>query len=396
MPTDGGPQPAAARADSERVTFMARTIRGLEWVSAAEIQAVLGSRPITIEHRAVHFEHVGLPPELLTLGTVDDVFAVVCESGGVGRKRESLNALRRQMDRCDPVAFVPALRRLRAVPAHPSFDVTATFLGPRNFNRFEIEDAVGTALSRAAGWQYETRSGGRRPPSTDLSLRVHLSGDRATVAIRVGAAPLHRRPYRQASRTASLRPSLARALALLAGLTPTSALLDPFCGAGTIPIEAALARPGLTCTGYDIDPAVVDLARSNARRAGVDVRFARAQAAALPSESGAVDRIVTNPPWGQAVRASGSLAGAWREMGRVLSPDGRVALLGPDKLLTEAAVSLALESALHASVSLLGQHVAIALLAHDGRLTAPEQLFEREIDEAFARYANIVPASAGS
>jgi 23S rRNA G2445 N2-methylase RlmL len=375
---------------------MARTVRGIEWLVAAEIQGTLGSRPTRIDHREVRFEHRGLAPELLALGTPDDIFAVACESGGVGRTRASLNVLRGLVDECDPGALLPGLRRLRRIPARPSFDVTATFLGPRNFNRFEIEDAVGTSVAAATRWRYETRSDGRRPSSTDLSLRVHVSGDRATLAIRVGAAPLHRRPYRLASRSASLRPTVARALALLAGLGEASAVLDPFAGAGTIAIEAALARRGLTGVGYDIDPVVVELARSNAGRAGVDVRFEHADAAALPIEPGSVDRVVTNPPWGQAVQVSTPLASAWREMSRVLRPDGRVSLLGPDDLVRAAAASLPLRLALHTPISLLGRHVAIAVFSPDGRLTTPGQLFEREIDEALERYANVVPTSAGS
>jgi tRNA (guanine6-N2)-methyltransferase len=68
------------------VKFLARTIRGIEWVAAAEVHAVLGSRPTALAHREVRFEHPRPVPELLGLGTVDDVFAVVCEHDGISHR----------------------------------------------------------------------------------------------------------------------------------------------------------------------------------------------------------------------------------------------------------------------------------------------------------------------
>lgn len=373
--------------------FLARTIRGIEWVAAAEVHAVLGSRPTALAHREVRFEHPRPVPELLGLGTVDDVFAVMCEHDGISHRREALRALREQMTGCDVTPVLPELRQLRHVPARPAFDVTATFVGARNYNRYEIEEVVGSAVAAATGWMYEARSGDRRPQPTDVSLRVHLQPELTTVGIRVGVAPLHRRPYRQASRSASLRPPLARALVLLAGMEPACTLLDPFCGAGTIPIEAALAEPGVACAGCDVDPAVVALARENAGRAGVPVRFQTANARALPRQPRTIDRVVTNPPWGQSVPATGPLAGAWRDIRRVLREDGRVALLGPGDLVREAGEELSLPFALRNPISVLGQHVEIAVLAPDGALTTPRQLLSGDLADAHARYADAVPGA---
>jgi tRNA (guanine6-N2)-methyltransferase len=92
----------------------------------------------------------------------------------------------------------------------------------------------------------------------------------------------------------SLHPPLARALALLAG----TAFADPFCGAGTIPIEGALG--GLAAAGSDIDPRSVAVASRNAEAAGVGVAFSVTDAGALHE----VDCVVTNPPWGRAVAHS--------------------------------------------------------------------------------------------
>jgi tRNA G10 N-methylase Trm11 len=100
----------------------------------------------------------------------------------------------------------------------------------------------------------------------------------------------------------SVHPPLARALALLAG----EAFADPFCGAGTIPIEGALA--GLRTRGSDLDPRAVEAARANATAAGVRVPFHVADATRLDG----VDCIVTNPPWGRSLRAVSAVPPAKR------------------------------------------------------------------------------------
>jgi 23S rRNA G2445 N2-methylase RlmL len=95
---------------------------------------------------------------------------------------------------------------------------------------------------------------------------------------------------------------LARALTLLAG----EPFADPFCGAGTIPIEGALA--GLRTCGSDIDRRAIEAARLNATAAGVNVPFHVADATHL----GDSDCIVTNPPWGRALPAAASIPAAKR------------------------------------------------------------------------------------
>jgi 23S rRNA G2445 N2-methylase RlmL len=108
-------------------------------------------------------------------------------------------------------------------------------------------------------------------------------------------------------------------------------LVDPFCGAGTIPIEAALAYPDVRVAGFDLDEQALAAARRNAVAAGIVPLLKRADAAALPLPDGTVDRLVANPPWGATVSAAGSLrtepAAVARELRRVLAPDGRMALL---------------------------------------------------------------------
>jgi len=86
-----------------------------------------------------------------------------------------------------------------------------------------------------------------------LGWRVTVVDDRATVAVRVPARPVHRRSYKAASVPGTLHPPLAAAMLQVAGVGAGLVLLDPCCGAGTLPIEAAGA--GARVLGSDADPA---------------------------------------------------------------------------------------------------------------------------------------------
>jgi 23S rRNA G2445 N2-methylase RlmL len=244
--------------------LLARTVRGIEWVARDEVRSCFGIDRVELGHRELRFSLPEPVPELLELGTVDDVLEVLAEVDGVTRRRESLARF---------AAF--------DLPVATTFDVTASFLGKRNYSRFELEDAVAASV----GGMRVARRG-------KVSLRVHVVGEVATVAARIAERPLHRRKYRIATVPGSLHPPLARALALLAG----EPFVDPFCGAGTIPIEGALA--GLATRGSDIDSHAIEAARRNAVGLGVPFRVADA------AELGPVDCVVTNPPWGKAVTAA--------------------------------------------------------------------------------------------
>ena len=168
---------------------------------------------------------------------------------------------------------------------------------------------------------------------------------------------LHRRGYRLATAKAPLRESLAAALLLASGRDEAVPLVDPFCGAGTIAIEAALRarrmapgrrRPfaferwpsfeGATWSkvkheaearvlptapapilGFDRDAGAVEAARANAERAGVadDVRLERQALSAL-QPPGPRGWIVTNPPWGVRMGERGALRDLYATLGRVI------------------------------------------------------------------------------
>jgi len=187
------------------------------------------------------------------------------------------------------------------------------------------------------------------------SVQVALLKDRATLTIDTSGAGLHKRGYRTLGGQAPLKETLAAALVQLSHWRPERLLLDPFCGSGTILIEAAMIgdniAPGLTrrfaaedwpqlgkelwqaarrdasqaiednplqLQGSDIDERAVAIARSNADNAGVGdkIHFQRRQLAEVRS-SVKYGCLITNPPYGERLQAPREL---YREMGRVFAP----------------------------------------------------------------------------
>ena len=186
-------------------------------------------------------------------------------------------------------------------------------------------------------------------------LRVFLMKDEVTIGLDTTGDSLHKRGYRKLTAKAPIAENLAAALIMLTPWRGDRILVDPFCGSGTFPIEAALMAanmaPGMNrsflaeewknliakkewydCTdeandlvdlkvetdiqGYDIDPHMVSIARENARLAGVDhlIHFQARGVEALshPKKYGFV---ITNPPYGERLEEKENLKPLYATIG---------------------------------------------------------------------------------
>ena len=187
-------------------------------------------------------------------------------------------------------------------------------------------------------------------------VRVSILKDEVTVGIDTTGDSLHKRGYRKLSAKAPITETLAAALILLTPWKADRILVDPFCGSGTIPIEAALIganiAPGMnreflaenwknvipkkawyeaieeandnikhdvemSIQGYDLDGDIVKAARQNARDAGVDkyIHFQQRSVSDLshPKKYGF---IITNPPYGERLEEKADLPELYKEIGR--------------------------------------------------------------------------------
>ncbi len=210
-----------------------------------------------------------------------------------------------------------------------------------------IKKAAAIALGRTYGVQQLPETGNM------YKLQFSIIKDRAEVYLDTTGAPLFKRGYRPGHVAAPLRETLAAGLVGFARYRGRDAFYDPFCGSGTIPIEAALiARnraPGLDRSfvaqkwafvperiwreaaeeaksleyhgeyhifASDADPRAVALSRENARRAGVegDITFSVADARTIqaPAEKGV---IVCNPPYGERMLERDGARALYRAFG---------------------------------------------------------------------------------
>ena len=103
------------------------------------------------------------------------------------------------------------------------------------FVTYKVKDAIVDQLRECTG---------ERPnisvSNPDLRLNIHIAEDRATLSLDSSGESLHRRGYRQESVEAPLNEVLAAAIVLMTGWRGESDFIDPMCGSGTLPIEAAL------------------------------------------------------------------------------------------------------------------------------------------------------------
>lgn len=186
-------------------------------------------------------------------------------------------------------------------------------------------------------------------------LRVFLMKDEVTIGLDTTGDSLHKRGYRKLTAKAPIAENLAAALIMLTPWRGDRILVDPFCGSGTFPIEAAMMAanmaPGMNRSflaedwknliarrewydcmdeanemvdlkvetdiqGYDIDPHMVSIARENARLAGVDqlIHFQTRGVEALshPKKYGFV---ITNPPYGERLEEKANLKPLYATIG---------------------------------------------------------------------------------
>lgn len=226
------------------------------------------------------------------------------------------------------------------------------------FSQLHAVPACQSILKKALAARLGSVFGLHTLPETGALYQVQFSiiKDQVTLMLDTSGNHLHKRGYRAQGMAAPLRETLAAALVSLSRYRGRDPFCDPFCGSGTIPIEAALVAknraPGLNRSfsaqqwgwlpsrlwtqaadearskefhgsydiwGGDIDPAAVEVARHNAKLAGVDdiVRFDVASATQF-HRGEPRGRVVTNPPYGERLMERQEAEALYRAFGRTV------------------------------------------------------------------------------
>ncbi len=253
---------------------------------------------------------------------------------------------------------VKALPWEQFLPADAKFWVAkATTIKSKLFSPSDIQSIVKKAIVERLKGVYKTdwfREDGAQYP-----IRLFFMKDEATLALDTTGASLHKRGYRRATAKAPISETLAAALILLTPWKADRTLIDPFCGSGTFPIEAAMMAahiaPGMTRSftaeawdhlvggqcwqtareeardladpsvvtdieGYDIDEDVIRSARENAKRAGVEhlIHFQPRPVSELRS-SKKYGFVITNPPYGERLKDRENLPALYSELGEAFA-----------------------------------------------------------------------------
>ncbi len=338
------------------------TAPGLEAVTAAELSAL------------------GLTPS----GTEEGGVAFAADLAGVCRANLHLRTASRVLVRLaafEAKGFPELERHARKVPwqevlgpaAAASFRVTSK--KSKLYHARAIEERLAAIVE--PGWP-RAKGGGESPtqplrfaqddpprarqgdPLPEQEFVVRVFRDRFTISADSSGDLLHQRGYRLATAKAPLRETLAAAMLLGADWDPRAPLVDPFCGSGTIPIEAALmarrmapgrhrsfafmrwpafdsttwqalldradaevlARAPAPILGSDRDAGAVRAAVANAERAGVlgDIEFRQVPLSTLRAPAGP-GWLVTNPPYGVRVGEADRLRDLYARLGSVLGTE---------------------------------------------------------------------------
>jgi len=240
------------------------------------------------------------------------------------------------------------------IPRDGQFPVKGHCLNSQLMSVSDCQAIIKKAASRRLGEKY----GISWLPETGTKFQLHFTilNDKVTLSLDTSGQGLHKRGYRAIGNDAPLHETLAAGMIQLAKYRGRDFVWDPFCGSGTIPIEAALIAknraPGLSrhfaaeeypwveqsvwqqakdeardkefhgeyhILGSDNDPACVSLSFANARKAGVAdcVTFKDGDATkmSLPAESGI---IICNPPYGERMMEQHSAQRLYSALGRHL------------------------------------------------------------------------------
>lgn len=229
--------------------------------------------------------------------------------------------------------------------------VSSKLFSPSDIQRI-VKKAMVESLKKTYHTDWFAEDGAEYP------LRISIRKDIVTVGLDTTGVSLHKRGYRKFTAPAPLTETLAAAILLLSPWKRDRVLVDPFCGSGTIPIEAAMIAkniaPGMNRSflaenwtnlipkkewyevgqeamdlveddvetviqGYDVDAEVLKMARANAELAGVERQIHFQQRDILnfrsPKKYGFV---ITNPPYGERLSSRDEMSALYRTIGNII------------------------------------------------------------------------------
>ena len=323
------------------LTFVAPCLFGLEGLAGDELRR-LNMENVRVEDRRVFFtgDENALARANICLRTAERVMIVLAQFTAKSFEELFQGVLAAPLE--------------EFIPADGQFPVKGHCLNSQLMSVSDCQAIIKKAASRRLGEKY----GISWLPETGVKFQLHFTilNDNVTLCLDTSGQGLHKRGYRAVGNDAPLHETLAAGMIQLTRFRGREFFWDPFCGSGTIPIEAALIAknraPGLNRTfaaqeypwlpkeiwenakaearekefkgnykimGSDSDPACVSLSFANAKKAGVSdcvtFRDGDATKMSLPTDSGI---LVCNPPYGERMLEQQSAQRLYGALGRHL------------------------------------------------------------------------------
>jgi tRNA (guanine6-N2)-methyltransferase len=300
--------------------FLLTTERGIEYIASKEIRELTGANAkVKGEGR---LEMHGRPEDILTLNYCSNSL-----------HRVIILLLKTIFEDLKEIYIsIKSISFSEYIADDQKFAVRASRTGKHSFTSVDLARVAGQAVIDA----YKEEKGRRLKvdlDSPDVVIIVEARGNELLVGIDTTGESLHRRGYRVYQHPASLKSTIAYSLVRIAEWDTKESLFDPFCGSGTICIEAAryackipnlfrkntflfwglrflphedykhiaskveeeIRKQELSISGCDISPKHIEGAKKNAERIGVDLDFFTCDATKVKLS---YDNIITNPPFG--------------------------------------------------------------------------------------------------
>ncbi|MEW8997184.1 MAG: class I SAM-dependent RNA methyltransferase [Thermoanaerobacter sp.] len=324
-----------------KIEFIASTLFGVEAITAREVKE-LGYKDVTVENGKVTFvgDEAALCRSNLWIRTAERIYVKIGEF--TATTFEEL------------FEGTKALPWEDWIPEDGRFPVEGYSIKSKLFSVSDCQAIVKKAVVERLKKKYKKEW--FEENGATYKIKFSLMKDKVTLMIDTSGDGLHKRGYRVISNEAPLRETLAAAMIMLSFWKPDRPLIDPFCGSGTIPIEAAMIginlAPGLkrqfvsekwwrisnklwkeareeavgaikkditlNIKGYDIDENAIKLSKDNARKAGVEkyITFENIPLKDLKTDD-KYGVIICNPPYGERMGELKEVEKLYKEMGKV-------------------------------------------------------------------------------